>query len=272
MDQVNDIGIDVTSDKNNQRIVQEVIEEMEVKFTPTTIIPGTTTDPKNRQGAKIKFPIAFSGTSGLQITATWDGQSASIQRDTENECAGDFVCYIVWVSNQNEITASEHTLVLKNALINPISVNKISVFGNVGVKTMLGSQDSGSTIVWSDISTGDVASEYTAKIGTIESGSIVPAPPKINVAKGITETRVSAQTYAANQILDVEFTPKHSVPTFGFVLVRFIENTFIFSDTGTATANYDIFKNDAETKLGVFQEVFNPGENDVQCNAGLNTD
>lgn len=65
MDQVNDIGIDVTSDKNNQRIVQEVIEEMEVKFTPTTIIPGTTTDPKNRQGAKIKFPIAFSGTSGL---------------------------------------------------------------------------------------------------------------------------------------------------------------------------------------------------------------
>ena len=79
-----DIELSV-ADAGNQRVVQESIGEMEVKFTTTTTIPGSDAKAGYRQGAHIFFPSAFQFLDA-GLAAEWDGKPASIDRDEEGAC------------------------------------------------------------------------------------------------------------------------------------------------------------------------------------------
>jgi hypothetical protein len=53
-------------------------------------------------------------------------------------------------------------------------------------------------------------------------------------------------------------------------MVRYPPNTFTFSDTGTATANFIVTLGGSGSSVAVFQNVVTPGENDEACNGNGN--
>ena len=53
-------------------------------------------------------------------------------------------------------------------------------------------------------------------------------------------------------------------------MVRYPPNTFTFSDTGTATANFIVTLGGSGSSVAVFQDVVTPGENDEACNGNGN--
>lgn len=115
---------------------------------------------------------------------------------------------------------------------------------------------------WADVDSGDVDSTYHAVKGTIVASTIEVKTPAEDDDLGITASRIVDETYATNQLLDFVFTPKHSVPVFGFLMVRYPANTFTFSDTGTATANFVVTPAGSTSSVAVFQGVVTPGEDD----------
>lgn len=60
------------------------------------------------------------------------------------------------------------------------------------------------------------------------------------------------------------------MPVFGFISVRYPPNTFTFSDTGTATANFIVTQGGTGSSIAVFQNIVTPGENDEACNGNGN--
>ena len=211
------------------------------------------------------FPNAFQeGESIGSVTASWAGLTAKVARDMIGDCNQDGVCYVVSIESATAIAPGEQTVVLKKGLRNPTSVAKISETGTVRIRTML-KLDSHADDDWADVDSGTVLSPYQAVKGTIQPDTIEVTQPAENEAIGITASRIVDTTYATNQLLDFVFKPKHSVPVFGFVMVRYPPGTFTFSDTGTATANFAVTAAGSSSSVAVFQGVVTPGTDDKDC-------